>query len=249
LRLFDCDIACGRGTTALPRELEVPDDVIAEMDHSGIDEALVWHRDAFERAFEAGNARIGELDPYPRLHPVMTVVPACSDEMPAPEECIRRLRADDVRVVRVFPVQHHFLLNPLAVGDLFDLFVAYAIPVMAGLGQIPGGYDGVYRLMRDFPALRFILTATGCWGEDRFFRPLLKTYPGFHITTNRMETAGQIEGLVNCLGHEQILFGSGLPWNYAGGPILMIARAGLSDEAREAIAHGNIERLLAEVRW
>ncbi len=234
---------------ALPRELETPEDVIAEMDHSGIEEAIVWHRDAFERSFEAGNARMVDLDAYPRLHPVLTVVPACSDEMPAPEQVIRRLRADDVRLVRVFPLRHRFLLDPLAMGDLFELFVAYAIPVMASLGEIPGGYDGVYGLMRDFPALRFILTATGCWGEDRYLRPLLKAYSGFHVTTSRMETAGQIEGLVNRCGCDQILFGSGLPWNYAGGPILMIARAALSEDAREAIAHGNLKRLFGEVRW
>ena len=86
-------------------------------------------------------------------------------------------------------------------------------------------------------------------GEDRYFRPLMKTYEHFYITTNRLETAGQLKDLVGRRGAARILFGSGLPRNYPGGYALMLARAGLTDDVRDAIAHGNIERLLREVDW
>lgn len=247
MKSFDCDIAYGRGSTALPRELETPEALLAEMDHAGIDEALVWRRDALERGVESGNARLAELEAHPRLHGVRCFVPTCCDEMPSAEEFVRGLRGGGAPVVRAFPATHKFLLEPVACGDLLDLFVAYRIPLFLPLPEAPGGWSGVYRILRDFPHLTLVLTSTGCWGEDRLFRPLLKGYPRFFLTTNRLETAGQLESLVGALGFERLLFGSGLPFTSAGGSLLMIRRARISDDAREAVLSGNLRRLLEEV--
>ena len=76
---------------------------------------------------------------------------------------------------------------------------------------------------------------------------LIKKYSHFAITTNRLETAGQLKSIVNSVGFGHVLFGSGLPRNYPGCYALSLARADISDEARDAIAHGNIERILEEV--
>jgi hypothetical protein len=168
--------------------------------------------------------------------------------MPSPDAFLGQMRSANARVVQTFPARYCFCLDPVSCGDLFDLFTQRSIPVMLPLPEIPGGWQKVYDILRDFPGLTLILTRTGCWGEDRYFRPLLKRYERFHITTDRFEAAGQIEALVNQCGTEQLLFASGLPRNYAGGCIMMIARADISDSARAAITHGNIERLLAEAR-
>ncbi len=249
MKLFDCDIAYGRGAVALPREIETPRDLLAELDHCGIAEGLAWHRDAAERDFGVGNERLAELDAYTRLHPVMTFVPACCDEMPSPEDFVRQLRAGGVRAVRAFPTSHQFALDRVSCGDLLEMFTACSIPVMVAFPEVPGGWAGVYRLMHDFPRLTLILTETGCWGQDRYFRPLMKAYPRFHISMNRLETAGQLKSIVDKLGPYHLVFGSGLPRNYPGGYILSLQRADIPEQAREDIAHANIERLLGEVSW
>ena len=247
MKVFDCDVAYGRGALALPREIETVAGLLAELDHSGIQEALTWHRDAWERDFALGNARMAELAGHPRLHPTLTFVPACCEEMPSPAGFLAQMRTAGARVARTFPLRYCFALDPVSCGDLFEVFIAHSVPVSIPFPEIAGGWDGVYRLMRDFPRLTLILTETGCWGQDRYFRPLMKTYPGFFITTNRLETAGQVKSIVDTAGHEHVLFGSGLPRNYAGGYVLMLLRAEISEEARESIAHGRIERLLGEV--
>jgi predicted TIM-barrel fold metal-dependent hydrolase len=241
-------MAYGRGAIALPREIETAADLVAEMDHCGIGTALVWHRDALERDFYAGNQRLAELDGHPRLLRTWTFVPACCEEMPSEETFVREARAAGVRGVRAFPARHQFCLDPVSCGDLIECFVADALPVIVPFPELPGGWDAVYRLMRDFPRLTLILTETGCWGQDRYFRPLMRQYPGFFISMNRLETAGQLESIVDRAGHEHVVFGSGLPRNYPGGYILSLVRAHIGDEAREAIAHGNLERLLEEKR-
>jgi len=233
----------------LPREVETPDDVIAELDHCGIDEALVYHRDAFERDFNLGNERLAILDAYPRLHKAMTFVPTCCPEMPSAEDFFKQLQLTGTRAVRAFPLSHKYCLDPVACGDLLDLFGAYSVPVLIPLSEVPGVYQGVYDLMRNFPHLPLVLTETGCWGEDRFFRPLMRAYSRFFVSTNRLETAGQLKGIVDDLGHEHLVFASGLPRNYPGGYLTMLFRADIGDEAREAIAYRNIERVCEEVPW
>ncbi|MBN2310301.1 MAG: amidohydrolase family protein [Candidatus Hydrogenedentes bacterium] len=249
MTIFDCDAAYGRGTQALPAEIETAADLARELEYFHIDKALVCHRDAALRDFELGNQRLPELDAYPSLHPVLTMAPTCCREMCSAEEFIQRMRAQNIRAVRAFPAQHCYLLDRLSCGDLLDLFVACSIPLLVPLNQFPGQWQGVYQLMRDFPDLTLVVTESGCWGQDRYFRPLMKRYERFHITTSRLETAGQWQDLVQAVGPEHLLFGSALPFNNPGGYVMMLARCAIDDEAKESIAHGNLERLLREVTW
>ena len=249
MKFFDCDAAYGRGTLAIPREIETPEELVAELDSCGIEEALVWHRHTWERDFNAGNERLEELTLFPQLHPTMTFVPAFSNEMPAAEDFIRFMRAHDIRALRAFPAHHRYCLDKVSCGLLLELCIAYSIPLFVPLAEFAGQWQGVYGLLRDFSHLTLIVTASGCWGDDRYFRPLMKGCPRFFMSTNRLETAGQIKEIVDTLGAGRLLFGSGTPWNCPGGYIMMLTRAQIRDDAKEAIAHGNIERLLREVAW
>ena len=233
----------------MPREIETPEDLVAELDHCGIEEALVWHRDSYERDFQLGNERLDILDAFPCLHPVFTFVPTCCPEMAFAEDFIKDLQAAGVHAVRAFPTRHKFCLDLVSCGDLLELFTAYLVPVLIPLDEFPDGWQGVYNLLRNFPNLPLVLTETGCWGEDRYFRPLMRTYDKFFISTNRLETAGQLKGIVDNVGPDHLVFGSGLPRNYPGGYTMMLLRADISDDAREAIGYRNIESQLQEVPW
>ena len=249
MRLFDCDMAYGRTTVALPGGIETVDALVAEMSHCGIDEGLVAHRDSWERDFRTGNERLAELGAYPRLHPALTFVTTFCEEMPRAEDFLKTMRALGAKAARAFPKRHQFLLDPIACGDLLELFSAYSLPVLIPLAEVPGEWEGVYALMRNFPRLALILTETGCWGQDRFFRPLMKKYQRFFMSTNRLETAGQLKSIVESVGFNHLVFGSGLPFNYPGGNALMLLRAEISEEAKESIASGNLVRVLREIPW
>ena len=249
MKISDCDAAYGRAGAPLPRELETVADLAAELTHCGIEEALVWHRDALERGFEAGNARLAELAPHPNLHGSFTFVPTCNDEMPPAPEFLQQLQKNGVRAVRAFPTTHCFLLDYVSCGDLLELLVAYKAPLFVPLGEFDGQWQGVYRLMRDFPHLTLVVTQSGCWGQDRYFRPLMKAYPRFHISMNRIETAGQVKSIVDKLGPNRLLFGSGLPFNNPGGYALSVARSEIPEAAKKAILSENLERIMKEVAW
>ncbi len=56
---------------------------------------------------------------------------------------------------------------------------------------------------------------------------------------------GGIEALVADYGPQRILFGSGFPESYMGGMMLALRHAQIPDAAKQAIAAGNLERLLS----
>lgn len=249
MELFDCDMAYGRGSLSLPGGVDTIDDLLGEMDRCRINEALVWHRDAWERGFNIGNERLPELTAYPRLHPTLTFVPTCCEEMSDADTLLKQMHTQKIKAVCAFPKRHCFLLDPLACGDLLDLFSVHAVPVLIPLNEIQGEWEGVYALMRNFPRLTLILTQTGCWGQDRYFRPLMRHYERFFLATHRLETAGQLKSIVDRVGYEHLVFGSGLPFNYPGGYALALTRAEITDAARNAIASDNLKRLIGEVSW
>jgi predicted TIM-barrel fold metal-dependent hydrolase len=56
---------------------------------------------------------------------------------------------------------------------------------------------------------------------------------------------GGIEALVADYGPDRILFGSGFPDSYMGGMMLALKHSQISADAQQAIAGGNLERILA----
>ena len=56
---------------------------------------------------------------------------------------------------------------------------------------------------------------------------------------------GGIESLVAEYGASRLLFGSGFPESYIGGMMLALRHARIPEEAKAAIAGGNLERILA----
>ena len=84
-------------------------------------------------------------------------------------------------------------------------------------------------------------------GQDRYFRPLIERYPRFYVDTTRYECDGGIAAFCRKYGPERMLFGSGFPDIPFFGGVLTLMHADIPDGAKEAIAGGNLRRLLEEV--
>ena len=84
--------------------------------------------------------------------------------------------------------------------------------------------------------------------EDRFFRPLIERYPNVAVDTSQYLLDGGIEAFVADYGSRRMLYGSGFPESYFGGMMMAIKNAQIPSAAKEAIAHGNLERIIEETR-
>ncbi len=248
MRFFDCNMYFG--LPARPTLAPSPgvDDLLAEMESCGVDQALVWHIAQHDASPLAGNPLLaGAIAPYPNLYGCWSILPNQGREFPPFDQFFAQMQAARVVALRAFPISHHFLLNDVAMGSWLEPMEARRIPFFLSV-RLGADWEIAYSLMKEFPKLVCVICDHGCWGEDRRFRPLLERYPNVYVDTAQYLLDGGIEALVADYGPSRLLFGSGFPESYLGGMMLAIKHARISEEAKEAIASGNLVRILSEVR-
>lgn len=246
---FDCNASFGLPSRRPLMPVARSEDLLAEMQHAGIAKALVFHIAQHDASPQYGNQLLTEgIASHPELTGCWAVLPNQAKEFPSPVEFMRRMQAARVAAVRMFPNSHKFLLNKVAVGDWLEAFSAHSVPVLLSL-QYGVEWRDLYAILDSFPDLVCIICDHGCWGEDRLFRPLLERYPNVYVDTAQYLLDGGIEALVDDYGPSRLVFGSGFPELYMGGMMMAIKHAQIPDEARQAIASGNLERILAQIRF
>jgi hypothetical protein len=241
---FDCN--CGFGVPAKPLGgvLRSAADLIGELEFCGVGEALIYHV-----AMEAESAQVGnrlaceETQDDPRLHPTWAVLPPQTEELGTVEEFLAGMRQHDVRALRAYPEEHRYRLDGLTFGSLLEELVPRRIPLMTG-----PHWQVIADLLSDFPELTLIIRNHGNWGDDRYFRPLIERYPRVHLDTSDYQQAEGVSDFVRRYGPDRLLYGSGAPTLQMGAALLSLAGADVPAEAREAIAGGNLRRLLSEVQ-
>ncbi len=241
---FDCN--CGFGVPAKPlgAVLRSATDLIEELDFCGVGEALVYHV-----AMEAESAQVGnrlvceETANQPRLHPTWAILPPQTRELGTVDDFLTSMGRHEVRALRAYPEEHRYRLDAVTFGPLMEELIARRIPLMVG-----PAWQTVGDLLRDFPELTLIIHGHSNWGDDRYFRPLIERYPRVHLDTSNYQQAEGLADFVHTYGPDRLLYASGAPDLQMGAALLSLAGSDMSADAKEAIAGGNLRRLLSEVQ-
>ena len=78
---------------------------------------------------------------------------------------------------------------------------------------------------------------------------MLERHPSLHLCLSSAYSVHEgLNELVRQFGHTRFVWGSNYPEAEGGASVTLLTYADIPDAARAAIAHGNIERLLAEVK-
>lgn len=248
MKLIACDPLMG--LPRVPPEGYRPDreDLLHEMARIGVDMAIVRHRTACEAGPVAGNTVIlDDLRGAGNLLPTWFVTPDGLEPDFDPEQMINDMLAAGVHVCWTDPVAESFSLMPWCSGPLYEVLQARQIPLLLEFAQTTA--DVLDVILQNFPGLRLILLNVPRMGRHRLIYPLLKRNPSLMLCLNYSYSVHLgIEDLCKTFGNERWVFGMGYPTAEAGASLTGLTYAGISDADKEAIAHGNIERLLAEVR-
>jgi hypothetical protein len=244
MELFDCNCALGVPGSQGFRFARTSADILEEMDFCGIDRALIYHTAMRYESPVVGNRLIGEeLEPSPRLVPTWAILPSQSGEVPDPHTFLDEMKAHGIRALRVFPDEHKYELTHLAMGDWLALLEEKRIPLLAKTSCLK-----IARVLSTFPELVVVAMSQGPHSYERYLRPIVERYSHFYIDTASYIVDGLIEEFCARYGPGRLLFGSGYPDNCSGGALLRLLQADISAEDREAIAGGNLTRLLSEVQ-
>lgn len=243
MHFFDVNASFGVATVPALKNVETPAELLEEMDFCGVSEALVFHHAMRDDTPSRGNRIVVEaVAGQPRLHPTWAILPPQTEELGTVEDLLAGMRAHGVCALRAFPAQHRYLLNGTTFGALFEEMIARRIPLI-----LPDEWAMIEGLLREFPKLTVIANQLTNHGQDRYFRPILERYPNFYVDTTRYECDGGIAAFCRRYGPDRLLFGSGFPEVQFFGGVLALAHADIPDAHKEAIAGGNLRRLLAEV--
>jgi len=252
MKFFDCNACFGTFMHRPIRFAETARKLLREMDFYGITEALVYHARQCDDSPVVGNdLLLNSIDGFDRLHGSFAILPLQTGELGSLESILENMRVKDIRAFRAFPAEHKYLMTRTALAPLYDLMVEKNIPLFISVNESCGGISGWYlieKILSDAPDLTLVVTEHGCWGHDRFFRPLIEKYEKLYLDISRYELDGGISDFCGKYGAERLLFGTGFPrWN-PGGPILTLAQTDITTKEREMIASGNLERILRRVK-
>jgi uncharacterized protein len=245
LRLLDATAGFGPYRTRVFRFATTAADLLEEMDFCGIDTALVYHTAQRFDLAPTGNQRLiqeihdGTTD---RLRPTWAILPTATGEQVTADELLKQMRNHNVRALRLFPNDHRYFLDALSWQDQLPIYAERHIPLF-----VKAGLNRVADLLRAFPSATIITDTQGANPLDRYAWPLLDAYPNLYYETSGYLTAGAIEAFCERFGPGRLLFSSGFPDYPSGAALLTLAGADIPVGAREAIAGGNLDRLLAEV--
>jgi uncharacterized protein len=244
MHLFDCNCALGIPGMQGFRFARTTAELLEELDYCGIDRALVYHTAMRYDSPAVGNQLIGqELEPNPRLVPTWAIMPSQTGEVPVPETFLAQMHAHSIRALRVFPDEHQYALDERTLGDWLAVLEEKHIPLLAKTSCLK-----IANVLDHFPNLIVVAMAQGPHSLERYLRPIVERYPNFYIDTASYMVDGLIESFCERYGSGRLLFGSGYPDNCSGSALLRLIQADISDEDREAIAAGNLTRILEEVR-
>ena len=227
------------------RQAEFAEDLLAEMDFCGVDEAFIYHRSMYGCEVTLGNEMtIKEAAKSDRLHPTWAILPPVTETEFAPEIFIPKMKENGVKALRAFPLKNRFFLDRITMGDLIDAMCEKNIPLFLSPQD---GWELIFNTLKEFPKLTVIITNYGLWGSDRFFYPLVKAYKNVYIDTSDYQVMNGFQDFCSRFGDERLVFGSNFPMDNHGGPIAALVGSGLPQSSIEKIASGNITRIMSEV--
>ena len=241
---MDCHAAIGRWTVPPPAGPLDEAGLLAELDAAGIGGALVHHGTARDYDPAAGNDLLLAERTSPRLVPCATLLPPATAELPPPDVALPALLAAGVRAVRLYPRSHNFSLAAWCSGPLLDVLERRRVPLSVDLAETD--WEGIHRLCEGYPGLPVIVTRVN-YRQERFLYPLWERHENLHVEISFFQGHRGLEEAVERFGSRRLLFGTGLPFFDAGGPVVTVARCEVDEAARRDIAGENLRRLLQNV--
>jgi hypothetical protein len=224
------------------------EDLLAEMARLGLRKALVRHVAALDAGPTAANAALmEETAGHPELLPVWFVTPDGQEPDFNPADVLNDMLAGGGRACWTDPKSEDFSFLPWCCGPLHEELQSRRIPLLLPYEAV--AEDDLDIVLSAFPKLRIILLNAPRTGRNRKLYPLLRRHGRLHLCLSPSYSVHDgIEDLCRTFGHERWVFGTGYPGAEGGAAVTGLMYAAISDEARIAIAYGNIKRLLGEVK-
>lgn len=242
LDFFDCNCQIGRPGVPVEGAPTTGSEIMDRLQPMGINRALVYSAISKEHHPCEGNPQtLKEIEGFPFVA-CWVALPTATGEIGDPQQFVCDMRANGVGAVRLFPNLHSYCLQPWCIGSLFEVLEANRVPVLVEAVQTT--YDHIAAALAEFRQLRLIVLRPS-YRSDRILYPLMERYEHLCIETSNYVPSGGIEAICSRFGSRRLIFGTDLPNFEPGAAVSSITYADISDSDKQAIAGGNLQRLVA----
>lgn len=256
LNAFDVACVVGRHCRLKAGGLHSASDLLGEMDHFAVAEALVLDSLAREHHPADGNSRILSVaNTSKRLHPAWALLPpGTTGEQPGPEELLALMRKHHVGAVWLLPGQYRFSIADWCIDPLLEPLAEARVPAVVNPNEVgssePGAdqtdWGAVAGLCRRWPTLPVIVSEFRIRrGQRQMFRAL-DACENLRIELSGLWLYRNIEYIVERWGAGRLLFGSNWPAFGHGMTLAHLTTAEISDADKLRIAGDNLREL---IRW
>jgi uncharacterized protein len=228
------------------------------MDRHRIDRAAVSSAAAIAyRNAHAGNEELaaevkGHTD---RLIPFAVLNPAYSGWRDDLKQCREEF---GMRGLRLYPRWHNYKLTDASCLELVNAAAANSMPVtiplrtedrreQSWLVDVPDvAHDEIAAVIEAAPKAHFVLMNGLGFTSSRLGRKNSGLAANYSIEICRISSVmdNELGRLIDALGEDRIVFGTGIPFHYAGPPMVSLDALDAPEAVKEKIRHGNAARLL-----
>ena len=246
MKFIDANVQLGRRCLPLEGSPYTTEDILEVMDRCQIESAIAYHAIAEEGGMMDGNMEILKITgANTRFMPQWCAMPSAFGEFPAPEVLFAQMKTHGVKSLRLLPKTGGYSLRPYALQKLMDAAAQCHVPVFLDANVQIESKD-TYDLCKNYPDVNFIFSRLS-YRENRTIAPIMEQCPNFHIGTGIFAVNDGLELFCRHFGAKRLVFDTCLPTGSATAAVSLVNYAEISQEEKELIAHGNIERLLADV--
>ncbi len=235
-----------------------PIDLLRLMDGKGIDAALVSSAAAITwKDCQAANKRLHRdvCEHADRLVPCAVLNPAYAGWEHDLHTCVDEL---GMKGVKLYPHWHGYSLSDLCADAIVDAAADCGVPVLipiravdrrqlGWLSDVPDvPLDDIATLVERHPNARFaVLNGVGFTGS-RLVTARDSLPDNYWIEISRLSVfiGRELPHLIDALGPERLLFGTGMPFKYVDPVLLKMDKLGAPDSAKALIYGRNAEGLL-----
>ncbi|MDF2670334.1 MAG: hypothetical protein K0R67_2640 [Paenibacillus sp.] len=242
LQYFDCNVNVGKIAYKHPLQMWRTEDLIEELDRSGIAGALVYHGMAKSHSPAYGNRLLaGELAKSTRLFGCWVGLPDQMGDFASPEKLLAEMKENGIKALKIFPNSHQFDPDKRTAGRLFDALAEERIPLLIDGGEAT--FAQLAGILRDHPELTVLLQGQS-WSQERRLFPIMDEFEKLCIEFSALQSNAIIETAYERYGASRLFFGSGMPRKSPGAARALIDYAQIPEAAKKLIAGGNLAALL-----
>jgi predicted TIM-barrel fold metal-dependent hydrolase len=236
--VIDANVCVGNHHTE-PSPCQSQVQLLDEMDHHGINRAVIYHAQTEEISPTDGNRLLeGWLDEGERLMPQWSVTPT-ADALAQIQALHREGRVQSVRLHNTQSAGLPF--RAWGYDTLLSWLSEVGLPLWIPLMDVEP--HDLITTLQAYPDLKTVLLGAH-YTHTLVVRPMLDTLPNAWLELSRYEPIGEVESLKRQYGADRLIYGSWYP-RYAMGPILYyLHHTDLNDDELQMVCAGNVEKLL-----